>query len=262
MTIVESIIIGVIQGLTEFLPVSSDGHIELGKIILGLQDIGLDFTILVHVATALSSVIIFRKDIAGIIAGLFRFSGNSSWKLIFMLAVSAIPVAIVGLLFMEEIESLFTGNLVYVGIGLLGTALMLYLTTVAGTTDGPVTFPKAFLMGIAQMFAVFPGLSRSGSTISTALLLNINREEATRFSFLMVLVPIFGQALLDGIKISKDPSLWKLPIDVSIAGFAASFIVGLFACTAMIRIVKKGKLHYFSIYCVVIGVIALIVGLS
>lgn len=261
--IIDSIILGIVQGLTEFLPVSSSGHIELGKALLGTQEVGIDFTILVHVATALSSVIVFHKDIAKIFQGLFKFEYNFATRYAVNLLISAVPVAIVGLMFKDHVEALFGGNIVLVGAMLLVTAALLFLTTQVKPKETKVLKGgHALVIGLAQMLAIMPGISRSGSTIATALLMGIDKEQAAKFSFLMVLIPIFGQALLDTKDIIEDPSLWSLPADISIAGFLASFLSGLFACTAMLKIVKKGKLHYFSIYCVIVGIIAIVVGLS
>lgn len=257
MNFFEAFILGIVQGLTEFLPVSSSGHIELGKALLGTQEIGIDFTILVHVATALASVLVFRKDIVEIIAGLLDFKYNEAWEYSLKLIVSAIPVAIVGLFFKDQVESLFDGRLVLVGSMLLVTATLLFLTSLVKRTDQPVGWGHAVVIGVAQMVAILPGISRSGTTIAVALLMNIDRAKAAKFSFLMVLIPIFGQALLDTKDIIEDPALWSLPIGVTLAGFVAAFLSGLFACTAMLRIVKQGKLYYFSIYCVVVGLIAI-----
>ncbi len=257
MNFFEAFVLGIIQGLTEFLPVSSSGHIELGKALLGTQEVGIDFTILVHVATALASVLVFRKDIVEIIVGLCKFKYNESWEYSLKLIISAIPVAIVGLFFKDEVESLFDGRLVLVGSMLLVTATLLFLTTLVKRTDEPVGWGHAVIIGVAQMVAILPGISRSGATIAVALLMNIDRAKAAKFSFLMVLIPIFGQALLDTKDIIEDPALWSLPLDVTLAGFVAAFLSGLFACTAMIRIVKQGKLYYFSIYCVIVGLIAI-----
>ena len=262
MSILESIILGVVQGLTEFLPVSSSGHIELGKALLGAKEIGIDFTILVHVATALSSVIVFRKDIVEIFKGLFQFSYNDSTQYVLKLVVSSIPVAVVGLFFKDQVEQLFGGSLLLVGSMLLVTALLLFLTTRIKTTDKKIGFGHAIIIGFAQMCAILPGISRSGSTIATALLMNVDKSRAAKFSFLMVLIPIFGQALLDIKDIAEDPSLWSLSGGVTAAGFLASFLSGLFACTAMLKIVKKGKLSYFSVYCTIVGLIAIWFGMQ
>ncbi len=260
MSIIESIILGIVQGLTEFLPVSSSGHIELGKALLGAEEVGIDFTVLVHVATALSSIIVFHKDIFGIFKGLLEFRNNSAWRYTINLIVSSIPVAVVGLLFKDQVESLFVGNLLLVGSMLIVTAILLFLTTRVDAEAGKeIKLGNAFVIGIAQMFAVLPGISRSGSTIATALLMKIDKEQAAKFSFIMVLIPILGQGLLDTIDIVKDPSLYSLSSEVALTGFFASFLSGLFACTAMLKIVKRGKLHYFSLYCLLVGLIAIVV---
>ncbi|MFK7924741.1 MAG: undecaprenyl-diphosphate phosphatase [Bacteroidia bacterium] len=257
MNILNAIILGVIQGLTEFLPVSSSGHIELGKAILGsVQETGIDFSILVHVATALSTVIVFRKEIGQLIREIF--SGKAeALRYAAMLIVSAVPVALVGLGFQDEIEALFNGKIFLVGCMLLVTALLLYLTIRVKKHDKTISFKEAIMMGIAQTVAILPGISRSGATIATALLMRVNKEEAARFSFLMVLIPIFGKMLLDGIDFAKGEAAWELDPGIAIAGFLAAFLSGLFACTAMLRIVKTGKLFYFSIYCAIVGVIAI-----
>ncbi len=257
MEIFEAIILGIVQGLTEFLPVSSSGHIELGKAVLGTEEVGIDFTILVHVATALASVLVFRKDIAELVTGVFEFKYNEHWEYSLKLIVSSIPVAIVGLFFKDEVESLFQGNLVLVGSMLMITAALLWLTTLISDTSKSISWKHAVVIGIAQMFAVMPGISRSGATIATALLMNVDRAKAAKFSFLMVLIPIFGQAFLDGVDIYKDPTLWSLGLGVSLAGFVAAFASGLFACTIMLKIVQQGKLYYFSIYCIIVGLVAI-----
>ena len=262
MSIIEAIFLGIVQGLTEFLPVSSSGHIELGKAILGAQEVGIDFTILVHVATALSSVIVFRKDVFELIQGVFQFKYNDSVEYILKLLLSSVPVAVVGLFFKDQVEMLFGGNLLLVGSMLLVTATLLFLTTRITRTDKPIGWGHAGVIGFAQMFAILPGISRSGSTIATALLMNIDKERAAKFSFLMVLIPIFGQALLDLKDIAEDPTLWSLSAGVTLAGFFASFLSGLFACTAMLKIVKRGKLSYFSVYCTIVGLIAIWYGIS
>lgn len=261
MTIIESILLGIIQGLTEFLPVSSSGHIELGKALLGVNDVGVDYSILVHVATALSTVIVFRKDIFEIFAGLFRAEGLAALHFPAKLILSAVPVAVVGLLFEKQIEQLFEGRIILVGTMLLVTAFLLYLTTRVTNSDREIGYKEALIIGVAQMFAIMPGISRSGATIATALLLKVDKARAARFSFLMVLIPIFGKALLDIKDMIEDPSLWSMAMDITVAGFLASFVAGLLACTLMLRIVKQGKLVWFSMYCVIVGLIAIGVGL-
>ncbi len=257
MSLWDAIILGIVQGLTEFLPVSSSGHIELGKAVLGTSEVGIDFTVLVHVATALASVVVFRSDIVAILRGLAEFRYNESWDYALKLIVSSIPVAIVGLFFKDEVEALFEGKLILVGCMLLVTAVLLYLTSRVTHSGKDIGWSHALIIGVAQMFAVMPGISRSGATIATALLMNVDKVKAAKFSFLMVLIPIFGQALLDTLDIIRDPTLWSLAWDVSLAGFVAAFLSGLFACGAMLNIVRKGKLHYFAIYCVIVGLAAI-----
>lgn len=256
MTIFQAIIIGIVQGLTEFLPVSSSGHIELSKAILRVQlQENLEFSIAVHVATVLSTLLVFRKEIADLFVGFFEFKFNNQTHYILKLLMSAIPVAVVGVLFKEQVETLFEGNLVVVGLMLLVTATLLSLTKVIQhkqTTS--ISYLDSLIIGVAQAVAVMPGLSRSGATISTGLILGKNRDEVARFSFLMVIIPVLGAAFLDIIK--GDISTVLSPAVV--AGFIAAFVSGFLACSFMLRIVRKGNLYWFSLYCAVIGIIALI----
>ncbi|MEZ4772835.1 MAG: undecaprenyl-diphosphate phosphatase [Bacteroidia bacterium] len=261
MNIIQAIILGIVQGLTEFLPVSSSGHIELGKVLLNTENVGIDFSILVHIATALSTVIVFRKDIAQLLVSIIRLQ-REYIEYAAKLILSAVPVGIVGLAFKDELEVLFEGRIVLVGCMLLITALLLFLTTRVRTSEKPVGFGEAIIIGLAQMVAILPGISRSGATIATALLLKVDRSQAAKFSFLMVLIPIFGEALLDIVDMAKGEAVWSMGTDIALAGFLSAFISGLFACTFMLRIVKGGKLYYFSIYCVIIGIIAIIAGLA
>ncbi|MBD8490737.1 undecaprenyl-diphosphate phosphatase [Echinicola sp. CAU 1574] len=264
MTIIEAIILGIIQGLTEFLPVSSSGHIELGSFLLGVQAAdNLLFTVVVHAATALSTIIVFRKDIASIFKDLFKFQWNDGTQFTAKILLSMIPIGIVGVLFEEQIEALFGGKIVLVGAMLLFTAVLLAFSHFATKRQGHVTFPKAIVIGIAQTIAIMPGISRSGSTIATALLIGVEKERATRFSFLMVLLPILGASAIKLLKFFKDPSIAEGITAVPLtAGFLAAFLAGLAACIWMINIVKRGKLIYFAIYCAIVGTIAVIGGLS
>ncbi|MEL6592555.1 MAG: undecaprenyl-diphosphate phosphatase, partial [Bacteroidota bacterium] len=224
------------------------------------QETGLDFSILVHVATALSTVIVFRKDIGQLLQQIFA-GKREALMYAAMLIASAVPVAVVGLGFKDQLEALFEGRILLVGCMLLVTALLLYLTIRVKKHDKTISFKEALMMGLAQTVAILPGISRSGATIATALLMRVDKEEAARFSFLMVLIPIFGQALLDGIDFASGEAAWELDTGIAIAGFLAAFLSGLFACTAMLRIVKRGKLFYFSIYCAIVGLIAIITSL-
>ncbi len=260
MSILESIILGIIQGLTEFLPVSSSGHIELGKAFLDVRTKdNLLFSIVVHGATALSTIVVFRKDIVALIRGaLFSLQWNEEKDFIAKIALSMLPVAIVGVLFEEQIESFFSGKIIFVAIMLLITGVLLGITYFMKNNDGSVSYWKAIVIGIAQAIAILPGISRSGATIATALILGVNKEKATRFSFLMVLVPILGAVLIKTLKLIKTPEMSEdiSPI-VLLAGFIVAFITGILACNWMVRIVKKGKLIYFALYCFVVGILVI-----
>lgn len=260
MQLLEAIILGLIQGLTEFLPVSSSGHIELASALLQIVDKeeNLLFSIIVHAATALSTIVVFRKDIQTLVKGLLAFRYNEETKFISKLLLSAVPLAIVGLLFEEYIEQIFGGKMLIIGTSLLFTAFLLLLTHYVRRPGGPVTYKKAIFIGLAQVLAILPGLSRSGTTIATALLIGVEREKAARFSFLMVLVPILGAAFLKLLAILQAPALvQKTAFIPLLAGFIAAFVAGLLACKWMINIVKKGKLTYFALYCFIVGLLAI-----
>ena len=257
MNEVQALLLGLLQGLTEFLPVSSSGHIEIGSTLLGVKTTNnLLFTVTVHVATVLSTIIVFRKDILILLKDLLAFKWNESTIYVSKLLFSALPVLVLGIFFKEDIEQLFTGNLVLVGSMLIVTSLLLGLTSFAKKSDGKITYFKAIIIGIAQAMAVVPGISRSGATIATGLLLQTKKKEIARFSFLMVLIPILGAAFLDitSGEITSNETIGWLPM---LIGFVAAFISGLLACSWMIKIVKRGKLIYFAIYCLVIGLIAI-----
>jgi len=259
MDILDSIILGIIQGLTEFLPVSSSGHLELGKAILGdesLAEESLLFTVILHFATALSTIIVFRKDILDILKGLFSFSWNSDTKFVAKIIVSMLPAIFVGLFFEEQLEQLFGGNIMLVGFMLLITALLLFFADKAKDTSKKVTFKNAFIIGISQAIAMLPGISRSGATISTSVLLGNDKTRAARFSFLMVVPLIFGKIAKDIL--GGDLSFENQNITALSIGFIAAFVSGLFACTWMIKLVKRSKLTYFSIYCAIVGIIAIV----
>ena len=258
MTLIEAIILGIIQGLTEFLPVSSSGHIELGTVLLGVQsEDNLLFSVVVHGATALSTVVVFRKDIADIFAGLFTLEWNESKDYAAKILLSMVPVLIVGLLFKDQVESFFGGNVLLVGLMLLLTGTLLALTYYAKDRTGIVTYPKALIIGVAQAVAIMPGISRSGSTIATALLAGVEKSRAAKFSFLMVLGPIIGASLLELKDYLEAPVANGIGTASLVAGFFAAFISGLLACQWMISIVKRGKLIYFAIYCFLVGAIAI-----
>ena len=259
MTYLEAIILGVIQGLTEFLPVSSSGHLELAKAFFGdtsLPQESLTFTVILHFATALSTIVIFRKELVQIFRGLFQFKLNEELYFSLKIIISMIPATIIGLLFEKELEAFFNGNILLVGFMLLITGLLLFLADEAKNTDHGVTYKNAFIIGISQAIAMLPGISRSGATISTSVLLGVDRTKAARFSFLMVVPLIFGKVAKDFMGGSISFSDEKL--GVMIAGFTAAFIAGLLACSWMISLVKSSKLYYFSIYCFLVGTTAII----
>lgn len=262
MEVLDAIILGIIQGFTEFLPVSSSGHLELGKAILGDNSIpeeSLLFTVVLHFATALSTIVVFRKDIVEIIRALLKFSWNEETQFVTKIVLSMLPAVVVGLLFEEQLEAFFGGSIAFVGAMLLVTALLLWLADRSKNTGKPVTFKDAFIIGVSQAVAMLPGISRSGATISTSVLLGNDKSKAARFSFLMVIPLIFGKIakdLLGGELTSEATNFTTLGL-----GFVAAFVSGLIACTWMIKLVKKSKLTYFAIYCLVVGLIAIGVGL-
>ncbi|MBT5858598.1 MAG: undecaprenyl-diphosphate phosphatase [Flavobacteriales bacterium] len=253
MEILHSIILGIVQGLTEFLPVSSSGHLEIVKAILQDEKVGEEsmlMTVVLHGATALSTIYIFRKDISVIIKGLFsgiKKEVNFSLKII----LSMIPAALVGLIWEEEIEKLFGGNLILVGSMLIITALLLYFADKAKSTTKNLSFLNSIIIGVSQAIAILPGISRSGATISTSVLLGIDKEKSARFSFLMVVPLIIG-------KISKDIFSGEIAFNSSdslplLFGFVSAFVVGIIACKWMIQIVKNSNLKYFAFYCIIVG---------
>ena len=263
MGTIESIVLGIIQGLTEFLPVSSSGHLELAKAILGdtsVPEESLAFTVVLHFATALSTLVIFRTEVFQIFRGLFQFKWNEETQFSLKIILSMIPAVFVGLFFEEQLASFFGGNVLLVGFMLFVTALLLLLADKAKNTHKKVSFSNAIIVGISQAIAMLPGISRSGATISTSVLLGIDRTRAAKFSFLMVVPLIFGKVAKDlaGGEISFESS----DIIPMAAGFVAAFVAGLLACKWMIALVKKSKLVYFSIYCAIIGLIAVVYSLS
>jgi undecaprenyl-diphosphatase len=262
MSWLEALILGLVQGLTEFLPVSSSGHLELGKEIfnanLAASD-SLTFDVIVHGGTALSTIIVFRKDIIDIARGLFKFAWNVETRFVMLIIVSMIPAAVVGLVFEDQIEQLFSGQILLVGTMLIITSLLLYLADNAKKTHKAVKPTDAFVIGIAQAVAILPGISRSGATIATSVLMGISRERAARFSFLMVLPLIIGKMILDLRDIYETGGAdIKISAVALITGFLAAFISGLFAVTWMIRLVKNAKLRYFAYYCFIVGLVAIV----
>ena len=263
MDCLDAIILGLIQGLTEYLPVSSSGHLTIGAEIFGLQgEENLSFTVAVHVATVLSTIVVLWKEIADLFKGFFKFKWNDEMKYIVNILISMIPVAIVGFLFKDTVEEIFGSGLLIVGICLMVTALLLAFAYFAKPRQKEKISPlDALIIGIAQAVAVLQGLSRSGSTIATGLLLGNKKESLAQFSFIMVIPPILGEALLDLIKMltkseeAMASSIEMLPL---ICGFITAFVVGCLACKLMINRVKKGKLVWFAIYCAIIGAASII----
>ena len=259
MSIIEAIILGIVQGLTEFLPISSSGHIELGKAILGVESADdITFTLLVHAATALSILVVFWKDIKELFFSIFSFQWNENTQYSAKIALSMLPAAFVGLFFEDQLNELFDGEIILVGCCLIATGFILFLTQLERKHRRSVNFLDAIIIGLAQAVAILPGISRSGSTISTALALGIEKEKATRFSFLMVL------GLIAGASILKLKDLGEATQDTTflpyLMGFLAAFVSGVLACTWMLNIVKRGKIVYFSAYCFLIGAIAIAFG--
>ncbi|MDA3952635.1 MAG: undecaprenyl-diphosphate phosphatase [Bacteroidales bacterium] len=255
---IEALILGIIQGLTEFLPVSSSGHLELVKFIFGSENApesSMLMTVVLHAATALSTIVIFRKEIKEIFVGLFQFKWNEQTKFSLKIVLSMVPAAAVGVLLESELEMLFNNQIRLVGFMLILTAVLLYFADKAKTTDKGVSFWNAIIIGVSQAIAILPGISRSGATISTSVLLGIDRAKSARFSFLMVVPLILGKMAKDiaGGEISNDMTS-AMPL---LVGFIAAFVVGLIACAWMIKIVKNSKLTYFAIYCLIIGLIAI-----
>ncbi len=260
MNWIEALILGIVQGLTEFLPVSSSGHLEIGKHLLGADVTqSLEFTVVVHGATVLSTVVIFWKDIINLFKSFFTFKKNEETSFVWKIIISMIPVGIVGVLFKDEVEQFFDGNMHFVGAMLIFTSALLAVTMLAKSKGKHISYLDSFIIGIAQAVAVLPGISRSGATIATGLLLGNKKEEVAKFSFLMVIIPILG-ANLKELFSGEFGGSQDISALVLVVGFFAAFISGLFACRWMINIVKRGNLYYFALYCLVIGGIALIFG--
>lgn len=260
MSWIEALVLGIIQGLTEFLPVSSSGHLEIGNVLLNVQTSDhLLFAVVVHAATALSTVVVFWNDIQVLIKDLLAFKWNESWSFAIKILISMVPVGVIGILYEDQIEILFAGNMLLVGSALLFTSILLFFTYFKKNTEGDVSYGGALIIGLAQAVAILPGVSRSGSTIATALLLGVDKSKATRFSFLMVLIPILGASALKAKDYFEAPTAAG---DISslalIVGFLAAFISGFLACRWMIKLVRKGKLTYFAIYCLIVGVLAIL----
>ncbi len=263
MSWIEALILGIVQGLTEFLPVSSSGHLEIVKALFGdtlVAEESMFMTVMMHGATALSTIVIFRKEIAEIFVGLFQFKWNEQTIFSLKIILSMMPAAFVGVVFNDQIEALFDGRILLVGFMLLLTAVLLFLADKAKTTNKSVGYRDAIIIGISQAIAILPGISRSGATISTSVLLGVDRGKAARFSFLMVVPLILGKVAKD--LMSSDFTVSGNSFFPVFIGFLAAFITGLFACTWMIKLVKQSKLSYFAIYCAIVGVIAIVCSLA
>ena len=270
----QALILGIVQGLTEFLPVSSSGHLMICKELLGVDAEGfLDFTVTVHFATVLSTVIVFWSAIWSLLKGIFKFKYNDETDYVAKLIVSMVPVAVVGLFFKDSVEALFGENLFIVAISLIITALLLFLSDNASRFSGRrkpsagadvperrngISFLQAFVVGLGQACAVAPGLSRSGTTIATGLLCGVKRDVMAQFSFLMVLVPILGEQLLSVIDAVGEGAGLVLPVTDLLLGFIGAFVAGLVSCKAMVAIVRKARLTYFALYCLVVALMLLL----
>lgn len=273
MDTLDALIMGIVQGLSEYLPISSSGHLEICREVLGMPLRGadaLEFTVVLHVATVLSTIVVLWREFSALCTSFFTFRRDDNTTYIWKILLSCIPVAIVGLFFKEQVEIFFGNGLTVVGICLIITAALLTfayfyprrrsnLTSRGAVKEHDIRWIDAFIIGCAQAVAVLPGLSRSGSTIATGLILGDRRSQLAQFSFFMVIIPILGEALLD---IKKMLETGSLSSDISfmpmLVGFIAAFLVGCLACKWMINLVKKGKLVWFAIYCVIIGIVCLV----
>ncbi len=262
----EAVVLGLIQGLTEFLPVSSSGHLTIFKSIFGVETENLTFEVAVHAATVLSTIVAFRKEIWDIICGVLKFQYNSQTQYFLKICVSMLPIFVVGVFFKDYVEAVFGSGLVVVGSMLILTSILLMLgeylsnrqarrsVAEGGESGKEVGYKEALIIGLAQSVAVLPGLSRSGTTISTGLMLGVKKSAVAQFSFLMVLIPILGEAFLELLDGGFSPASSGMSAGALIAGFLTAFVSGYLACRWMIGIVRKAKLHYFSIYCVIAAV--------
>ena len=260
MNEIDAIILGVIQGLTEFLPVSSSGHLEITRELLDTNQLPSDnllMTSVLHFATALSTILVFRKDIYDLIKGLFDKENKTSKSYVIKILIAIVPAGLVGFLLSDEIEFLFSGNMTLVGIMLIITGTLLFLTKILKTKNFKISSVHALIIGLSQAFAVIPGISRSGATICTSLFLGNNKSEAAKFSFLIVIPVIFGAILKDVL--SGDIFDNEIKISILIIGFISSFLTGVLACKLMLKIVANNNLIYFSFYCFVLGIISIFI---
>ncbi len=257
MNFFEAVILGIVQGLTEFLPVSSSGHLEVMKALFGIHpDASFYFTIAVHGATVLSTIVVFRNEIYRLAAGSLQFRLNDETVYVLKLIVSMIPVGLVGLFFRRQVENMFLGNMVFIGSMLIITSIILAVSHFVKNKGRSIGYLDAFIIGLAQAIAVIPGISRSGSTISTGMLLGNRKDELAKFSFLMVLIPVISVNILEIFV--EDKITTGTNVMVILAGAVSAFISGYFACTWMINLVKRSKLIWFSIYCFIIGLLTIL----
>ena len=263
----QAVLLGIVQGLTEFLPVSSSGHLMIFKELLGVDGEGfLDFTVTVHFATVLATIVVFWNAIWKLLKGFFQFKYNDETDYVCKILVSLIPVALVGFLLKDQVDALFSGSLKQVAVGLCITALLLMVSDQVGKrirapkakdTRNGISYEQAAIVGVAQAFAVVPGVSRSGSTIATGLLSGVKRDVMAQFSFLMVLIPIIGEQSLDLLKVALGKEAFVAGVGpvALVLGFVAAFVAGLFACKVMIAIVRKAKLTWFAAYCLLVALL-------
>jgi undecaprenyl-diphosphatase len=260
MNLFEAIVLGLIQGLTEFLPVSSSGHLELGKYLFGINpEANFYFSVAVHGATVLSTIVVLWKEIADLFKGFFKFKFNDETKYVIKILISMIPVGIAGLFLKNITDIFFTGNMTSLGIQFIITALFLALTLVIKPKEKPIGYLDSLIIGIAQVIAVLPAISRSGATIATGMMLGNKKSEIAKFSFLMVLVPVIGANIVE-MK-SGDFSTEGTSVLIIMIGFLTAFVAGYFACKWMIELVKKGNLKWFAVYCLVVGIFSILIGL-
>ena len=263
----QAFLLGIVQGLTEFLPVSSSGHLLIFKELLGADAEGfLDFTVTVHLATVLATIVVFWSAIWQLLKGFFQFKYNDETDYVCKMLVSLIPVMIVGFCFKDQVDALFSGSLKQVAVGLCITAVLLILSDQIGKrirapkakdTRNGISYGQAALVGVAQAFAVVPGVSRSGSTIATGLLSGVKRDVMAQFSFLMVLIPIIGEQTLDLLKVATGHEALGGTVGATalMLGFAAAFLAGFFACKVMIAVVRRAKLTWFALYCLLVAIL-------
>lgn len=274
MDSLDAIILGLVQGLSEYLPISSSGHLEIFKELLGLDleaGASLEFSVMLHVATVLSTIVVLWREFVPLCKSFFTFKNDDNTRYVLKLLLSCIPIGIVGVVFKKDIEALFGGNLVVVGVCLMVTALLLSFSyffrtsplTAKSYTPRNITWLDAFVIGLSQAVAVLPGLSRSGTTIATGVLIGDKREKVAQFSFFMVIIPILGEALLDikdmiGNVSDGEAAMGSVGLMPMLAGFLVAFISGCLACKWMLNIVKKGKLVWFAVYCAIVGILCLV----